>query len=394
MVTLIGPERLRELTPWDQLIDALRCAFREPCHLPERLHFDISGAGSLLVMPAWIQNGLLGVKVVQAFPGNSIIGKPTVHGVYMLASAIDGEVYSLIDAQELTARRTAATSALASTFLSRDASRCLLVMGAELLASRVSDTLGLHAEPVESLEHALSRADIISTVTGALDPILPGRSLRPGTHIDLIGGFTPLMREADDDVMRSANIYVDMLSSALREAGDITIPLERGVIDRSDIRGDLFDLCTGRIAKRNSDDAITVFKSLGIALEDLAAAVLGTLCRHRCPPPQTRSAVRRNHRGARRPSHSRLRVVVRICIPLLSKANPSASTIGVCWITDPCGSSCICTVALAHCVTDRFGRFKTPNDPCTAGTLRYCLLDVADPRSIASQRCCRTSVQK
>jgi ornithine cyclodeaminase/alanine dehydrogenase-like protein (mu-crystallin family) len=304
MVTLIGPERLRELTPWDQLIDALRCAFREPCHLPERLHFDISGAGSLLVMPAWIQNGLLGVKVVQAFPGNSIIGKPTVHGVYMLASAIDGEVYSLIDAQELTARRTAATSALASTFLSRDASRCLLVMGtgrlafevtsahasvrpiqhvmiwgrhrdrAELLASRVSDTLGLHAEPVESLEHALSRADIISTVTGALDPILPGRSLRPGTHIDLIGGFTPLMREADDDVMRSANIYVDMLSSALREAGDITIPLERGVIDRSDIRGDLFDLCTGRIAKRNSDDAITVFKSLGIALEDLAAAVL------------------------------------------------------------------------------------------------------------------------
>jgi ornithine cyclodeaminase len=317
---MIGSERLRELTPWAQLIDALRCAFRQPCHLPERQHFDISGKGSLLVMPAWDQNGLLGVKVVQAFPGNSMIGKPTVDGVYMLASAIDGEVYSLIDAQELTARRTAATSALASTFLSRDASRCLLVMGTgrlafevisahasirpiqqvmiwgrhrdrtELLASRVSNTLDLHAESVESLDDALSRADIISTVTAALDPILPGLKVRPGTHIDLIGGFTPLMREADDDVMRSASIYVDMLSSALREAGDIADPLQRGVIDSSDIRGDLFDLCTGRAAKRTSDDEITVFKSVGIALADLATAALAwnTL---RIQVPSTANAV-------------------------------------------------------------------------------------------------------
>jgi alanine dehydrogenase len=304
MSVLIDAERLRALTPWPKLIDALQSAFREPCEVPERLHFDIGGVGSLIIMPAWERNGFLGVKVVQVFPDNSRMGRPTVHGMYMLASAGNGEVLSLIDAQELTARRTAATSALASRFLSRASSRCLLVMGtgrlaaevipahaavrpiehvliwgrnrerASSLADRINETLGLHAEPADSLERAISQADIISTVTAALDPILPGRSLRPGTHIDLIGGYTPLMREADDDVIRSAEVYVDMVSSAVKEAGDIANPLERGIINKSAIRGDLFDLCTGRAPKRSSDKDITVFKSVGLALEDLAAAAL------------------------------------------------------------------------------------------------------------------------
>ena len=304
MTVLIDAQRLRALTPWPKLIGALQSAFREPGQVPERLHFDIGGAGSLIIMPAWHLNGFLGVKVVQVFPGNSTIGKPTVHGMYMLASTGTGEVLSLIDAQELTARRTAATSALASSFLSRDASRCLLVMGtgrlafevisahatvrpieqvliwgrnparASALCLRVNDALGLDAQPVDSLDRALSQADIVSTVTAAFDPILPGRSVRRGTHVDLVGGFTPLMREADDDVIRSAEIYVDMVSSAVREAGDIVNPIERGIISRSAIRGDLFDLCTGRAPKRSSENDITVFKSVGLALEDLAAASL------------------------------------------------------------------------------------------------------------------------
>lgn len=255
-------------------------------------------------MPAWYQKGFLGVKIVQVFPGNSDIGKPTVHGMYMLASAGTGEILSLIDAQELTARRTAATSALASKFLSRASSRCLLVMGtgrlafevvsahatvrpieqvliwgrnserASALCRRTHDALGLNAQVVDSLDFALSRADIVSTVTAAFDPILPGKSVRPGTHVDLIGGFTPLMREADDDVIRSAEIYVDSVTSAVREAGDIVNPIERGIIGRSAIRGDLFDLCAGRASSRTSESAITVFKSVGLALEDLAAAAL------------------------------------------------------------------------------------------------------------------------
>ena len=310
MSVVIDAKRLRALIPWPTLIDALHSAFLAPCEAPERLHFDVGGLGSLIIMPAWHQNGFLGVKVVQVFPGNSSISKPAVHGMYMLASASNGEVLAIIDAQELTARRTAATSALASRFLSRDSSRCLLVMGtgrlafevisahaavrsiervliwgrnperASSLADRINDTLALHAEPVDSLDGALSQADIISTVTAAFNPILPGRSLRPGTHIDLIGGYTPLMREADDDVIRAAAIYVDKVSSAVREAGDIADPLRRGIIDRSAIRGDLFDLCTGRVPKRSSENDITVFKSVGLALEDLAAAALAwnTLC--------------------------------------------------------------------------------------------------------------------
>jgi alanine dehydrogenase len=304
MSALIDAESLRALTPWPKLIDALQSAFREPCEVPERLHFDIGGVGSLIIMPAWHLNGFLGVKVVQVFPGNSNIGKPTVHGMYMLASAGNGEVLSFIDAQELTARRTAATSALASRFLSRESSRCLLVMGtgrlafevvsahaavrpiervliwgrnrerASVLSHRVNDKLDLNAETVDSLDRALLDADIISTVTPAFEPILPGRGVRPGTHVDLVGGYTPLMREADDDLMRAAKIYVDSLSSAVREAGDITSPLERGIINRSAIRGDLFDLCTGRVPKRSSENDITVFKSVGLALEDLAAAAL------------------------------------------------------------------------------------------------------------------------
>ncbi len=304
MSVLIDAERLRTLTPWPRLIDALQSAFREPCDAPERMHFDLGGAGSLIIMPAWQLKGFLGVKVVQVFPGNSDIGKPTVHGMYMLASAGTGEVLSLIDAQELTARRTAAVSALASRFLSRAASRCLLVMGtgrlafevvsahatvrpieqvliwgrnsarASALCRRICDELDLNAQVADSLDLALSRADIVSTVTAAFKPILPGRSVRPGTHVDLIGGFTPSMREADDDVIRSAEIYVDMLASAVREAGDIVDPIERGVISRSAIRGDLFDLCAGRAPLRTSEGAVTVFKSVGLALEDLAAAGL------------------------------------------------------------------------------------------------------------------------
>jgi len=170
---LIDAERLRALTPWPKLIDALQSAFREPCEVPERLHFDIDGAGSLIIMPAWQQNGFLGVKVVQVFPGNSRIGKPTVHGMYMLASAGTGEVLSFIDAQELTARRTAATSALASRFLSRDSSRCLLVMGTGRLAAEVIGENGTR-ELHEQKRHLLLLEAIAtaSNLGGSVDAAL------------------------------------------------------------------------------------------------------------------------------------------------------------------------------------------------------------------------------
>ena len=307
-ILTLGRELVAELTPWPALVETLAAAFREQCEMPERLHYDIrvpdAPPGVLLVMPAWNVGGLLGVKLVQVYPGNSSLGKPAVHGIYMLASAVDGTVLAMLDAEELTARRTAAVSALASTYLSRPASRRLLVMGtgrlafnmaaahasvrplnqisiwgrsrdkAAHVAARVAEELRMDAAVVGDLPDAISRADIISTVTTTLDPILEGRFLMPGTHIDLVGGFTPTMREADDEVIRRSQVYVDNVATAPREAGDICGPVERGLMNARDIRGDLFGLCRGSVPGRSSEQDITVFKSIGIALEDLAAAGL------------------------------------------------------------------------------------------------------------------------
>ena len=300
----IDAQELRALTPWPRLIEALQSAFAVACEMPDRVRFDVAGIGSLLVMPAWNPGGVLGVKLVQVFPGNTHLNKPAVHGIYMLASAETGEVMALMDADELTTRRTAAASALASRYLSRTDSHCLLLMGAGRLAfnvisahasvrpiervlvwarradraaalcSRAATELGLGATVVASLADGLREADIVSTVTTAREPILMGSLLQPGTHVDLIGGFTPEMREADDEVIKRGRLYVDMKASALREAGDIVDPIRRGIISAADIRGDLFDLCSSAVQLRTSPQEITVFKSVGLALEDLAAASL------------------------------------------------------------------------------------------------------------------------
>ena len=308
MPVQISAKLLRELTPWPALIEAVSTAFQNPCETPARSHYDVRVPGtetaSLLLMPAWTVGGVLGVKIVQVFPGNSQLGKPSISGIYMLASAVDGVVYALIDAQELTARRTAATSALASRFLSRASSRRLLVLGTGKLsfnmvaahasvrslghvaiwgrnqekalgvASRVRTELDIDSDVVDDLPAAVRGADIISTVTTSTQAILPGRFLRPGTHVDLVGGFRPKMREADDDAIRAARVYVDTLQGAAVEAGDIAIPIARGIMQPSDICGDLSGLCQRRVLGRTSDSDITVFKSVGWALEDLAAAVL------------------------------------------------------------------------------------------------------------------------
>jgi ornithine cyclodeaminase/alanine dehydrogenase-like protein (mu-crystallin family) len=300
----INAEEFKRLTPWPRLIEALKQAFGMPCQMPDRVQFDVSGQGTLLLMPAWQDQGSLGVKIVQVFPGNTTLGKPAVNGMYMLCSALTGELQAIFDADELTTRRTAATSALASSYLSRPNSQCLLLMGAGRLALNVAaahasvrpiqkvliwarqsskaqaaathltQVLGIKTEGVESLPAALAEADIVSTITTTEQPILPGLLVRPGTHVDLIGGFTPAMREADDELLLKCTLYVDMRASAFREAGDIVEPIARGVIDESDVRADLFDLCVGPANRRIHDEEITVFKSVGLALEDLTAAGL------------------------------------------------------------------------------------------------------------------------
>jgi ornithine cyclodeaminase len=209
----------------------------------------------------------------------------------------------MLEGRALTAWRTAAASALAARYLARaDATRLLMVgagalarhlvrahaavrpietvtlwnrtrRGAEELASALAG-IGLTVSVVDDLEPAVRGADIISCATLSSTPLLRGAWLRDGAHIDLVGGFTPAMREADDETVRRARIYVDTRAGALNEAGDIVDPIARGIIVPADIAGDLFDLCRGKVPGRTAQGEITLFKSVGTAIEDLAAAML------------------------------------------------------------------------------------------------------------------------
>jgi ornithine cyclodeaminase len=144
---------------------------------------------------------------------------------------------------------------------------------AEILAAEFS-SLGFQASAADDLEKAMRAADIISCATLSSSPLVHGTWLQAGTHLDLVGGFRPTMREADDKTLRRARIYVDTRAGVLKEAGDIVDPLRRGVIRERDIQGDLFDLCRGSVQGRESASEITLFKSVGTAVEDLATAML------------------------------------------------------------------------------------------------------------------------
>lgn len=300
--------RTAELLPWGAVVDALEAGFRDGCEMPVRHHHGVAAPSggpeaTLLLMPAWTVGGYLGVKVASVFPGNASRGLGAVQASYILASGETGEPLALIDGLELTLRRTAAASALAARFLARPDSRRLLVVGTgnlaphlagahaavnpeleigfwgrrperALAASRSPLLEGLSAGTASDLEAAVRTADIVSTATLATAPLLFGDWLRPGVHVDLVGGFTPGMREADDEAVRRSTVFVDTRDGALVEAGDLTQPIESGALRAEDVAADFHDLCRGGHGGRRGASEITLFKSVGAALEDLFAAIL------------------------------------------------------------------------------------------------------------------------
>ena len=292
--------------PFEWLIPALREAFVTGAEAPLRHRHDIvqpdGTTASLLLMPAWRAGGLLGVKVVSVYPGNGARNLPAVSASYLLCDGATGAHLALIDGGEVTRRRTAAASALAASYLARDDAASLLIVGAghiaglmvaayrvvrpisrvrvwnirETGAVRLAARLraeGVAAEAVTDLAAAVTEADIVTCATLARTPLVQGAWLRPGTHLDLIGGFTPAMREADDTAVRRSRVFIDT-DAALAEAGDLLDPIAHGVLRRDDIEGDMFMLCRGEAAGRRASEEITLFKSVGSALEDLAAAGL------------------------------------------------------------------------------------------------------------------------
>jgi ornithine cyclodeaminase/alanine dehydrogenase-like protein (mu-crystallin family) len=296
------------------LVETLREAFRAGAIQPVRHHHTIErpegAASTLLLMPAWTDfnnaeaagHGHIGVKVVTVSPDNNALGKPAVMGLYLLLDGQTGEPQALIDGPRLTQWRTACASALAASYLAREDASQLLVIGAGALcpflakahtavrpirqiriwnrtlanAESAAEALrkdGLDASAISDLDAALSTADIISSATISANPLVKGARLKAGAHVDLVGGFTPQMREADDDTVRRARIYVDTRAGATKEAGDIVQPLASGVLQAAAIIADLHELARGEKSGRASPDEITLFKSVGAALEDLAAGV-------------------------------------------------------------------------------------------------------------------------
>jgi len=295
--------------PYDRLIDALENAFRGEVEVPDRTQHQIQTPGhppgTLLLMPAWRVGGVLGIKIVTVFPGNLANNLPSVGASYLLLDATNGQVLGMLDGAELTARRTAAASALASKYLSRTDASTLLMVGTGKLAPhliRAHATVrtlknvliwgrkpesarqlaaSFGSEPytvtaVQDLQAAVQSADIVSCATLATEPLIAGRWLRDGQHLDLVGSFTPEMREADMEAVMVADVYVDTRAGALAEAGEIVQALASGNFKKTDVIGDLFDLTRGACEPRRSPKAITLFKSVGSAIEDLAAAELAT----------------------------------------------------------------------------------------------------------------------
>jgi ornithine cyclodeaminase/alanine dehydrogenase-like protein (mu-crystallin family) len=300
---LIDADAVHGALDFPSLVEALREAFRVGATAPVRASHPVTPAGDrLLLMPAWDGTGL-GVKLVTVFPHNRARGLPSVSALYVLLDNTTGHPLALVDGEALTLRRTGAASALASTFLSRADSRRLLVVGTGALApylahahcavrsiedvavwgrspasaERTAASLkahGLPARSVPSLADALQSADIVTCATTAREAIVHGAAVRPGQHIDLVGAFTPEMRECDDALVARATVFVDTFAGALAEAGDLVQPIARGAIARDHVRAELADLCAGCHAGRRHAHEITLFKSVGTALEDLCAARL------------------------------------------------------------------------------------------------------------------------
>lgn len=292
--------------PFDRLVPALRALFATGCEVPPRHVHEVPVPGgepfTSLVMPAWIPGRWYGIKTINIAPGNARRNLPGLHASYTLFDGATGVPRAVIDGDVITHRRTAAASALAAGWLAREDARHLLVVGAgqvarllphayravrpleqvsvwardpakaEALAVRWRSE-GLPARAVADLASACGEADIVSCATLATEPVVHGAWLRAGTHLDLIGSFTPAMREADDACFAGASLYLDT-EEGLKKSGELLGPMARGVFGPQDVKGTLAALSRGEVRGRSSAEERTVFKSVGNALEDLAAAML------------------------------------------------------------------------------------------------------------------------
>jgi ornithine cyclodeaminase/alanine dehydrogenase-like protein (mu-crystallin family) len=306
-VIQIDSNFIEKNTHFIELIEELKYYFsKNKVIVPMRHHHDfpnpkVNADSTLLLMPAWNPSKNAGVKIVTISPENGQFNLPAIQGAYIYFDAIKGIVKAILDAKNLTVKRTAAASALASIYLSRQNSSSMLMIGTGALsvnlikahtsvrpiknvfvwgrnfekAKAIAVALkneNFNIQPIKTIIEKISDVHIISCATLSKTPLVFGKYLRKGQHIDLVGSYRKDMREADDDTIKKASVFVDTFQGGLKESGDIFIPLQNGVLKESDIKADLFLLSSGAKPGRINANEITLFKSVGHAIEDLAAA--------------------------------------------------------------------------------------------------------------------------
>lgn len=303
---IIPDEEIIQLLDYKKLIEALREIFQSDYSMPVRHHHFYQTAegdeNTLILMPVW-NSEFMGMKQVTVAPANASKNMPSIFAQYILSDAKTGQPLAMMNATELTARRTACTSALAASFLCREDAENLLIVGGGKVAQHLIQAhlavrnfkkvsiwmrntpklegfvaslkeQGIHTEAVTNLEESARQADLISCATLSKTPIIKGEWIKPGAHLDMIGSHKPDTRETDDDAIRKSSIFVDSRAGALHETGELALPIAAGIISEQDVKADIVELVKGIHPGRTSAQEITLFKSSGLAIEDLAAALL------------------------------------------------------------------------------------------------------------------------
>lgn len=310
---ILSESNLRSVLTMKDVIEAVERGFRAiargEANIPERLRLDVPDRnGIVLEMPAYLgssgeEQSALGTKIVSVFERNPSRGLDIIQSAYLLLDSETGAPLSLMDGRFITAIRTAATSAVATKYMASPGSKRLAVFGAGVQARFHIDAMievaqiervmivsrnaakapalavvvrKSHKLPCEvvSAEQAVTTANLICTCTSSHTPLFDGKLLARGTHINAVGAFTPETRELDSETVRRARVILDAESAAGREAGEILIPIAEGVINHEHVKGMLADVVSGKVAGRESLDEITLFKSCGLAIEDLVTARL------------------------------------------------------------------------------------------------------------------------
>jgi ornithine cyclodeaminase len=294
---VVGHEEAMGVLDYGELIDFMHEQHRRPPAIVGDSYVESDGGDGLLARTGFAPGQGLGVKLASVFPGN--VDRPTVHSVYVLFDADTGRARAAIAGNAITWFKTACDSGLASRELARRDARNLLMVGAGAMAphlirahlaarptiervtiwnrtrSRADDLaaeMAVEATVAEHLAPAVGEADVVTAATMAVEPVIRGDWVQPGTHIDLVGSYRPDMREADDALMERARIFVDSRDTTVTATGELAIPIADGVISPDDVLGDHYQLAAGEVAGRTSADDVTAFKNGGGGHLDLMTA--------------------------------------------------------------------------------------------------------------------------